>query len=185
MKNFIKNCPIAFYENRYIVYENGKILNLANNTFLNPIKNPNGYYKVGLADGNGSHKQMFIHRLVANHFIPNPYNFNQINHKDGDKSNNHVTNLEWCSSEQNIKHAFKTGLRKGYMSANDKEFYLNKVLSGVQVKDLAKSLGRRPETLHKMLRDTAKRLNIHDKWVQVMRENRKNAAIRNLSKINT
>ena len=70
------------------------------------------------------------------------------------------------------------------MSADDKEHYLQRVLLGEQVNDIAFEISRRPETLHKMLRETAKRLGIHDQWQTVMKENRRNAAIRNLRKIN-
>lgn len=181
-KNFMT--PIAYFENRYLINENGQIINLANNSILKPTKNPNGYLKVGLAQGDGTHKQELVHILVAKHFIPNPYGYPQVNHKNGNKLDCRKQNLEWCSPQQNVLHAFKTGLRPGYMSANDKEKYLAEVLSGKQVNDLAIEIQRRPETLHKMLRETAIRLGIHDDWVRVMKENRKNAAIRNLKKIN-
>jgi hypothetical protein len=176
--------PIARFERRYLIGPDGVVLNLANNRPLTPIKNPNGYLKVGLADGNGHHTQLLVHRLVALHYLPNPYEHPQVNHRDGDKKNNHVSNLEWCDPTGNIEHAFKTGLRTGYMSADDKERYLKEVLSGVQVNELASWISRRPETLHKILRETAKRLGIHDQWEAVMRENRKNAALRNLKAIN-
>ena len=175
------NYPIAHFENRYKITDEGKVLNLANNSYLSPIKNPNGYLKVGLADGNGSHKQLSIHTLVARHFIPNPYGYPHVNHKDGDKTNNHVNNLEWCSHQQNVNHALETGLRKGYMSADDKEKCLQQVIEGKQVKDLAVEISRRPETLHKMLRDTAVRVNKKDLWDAQMKENRANAAKRNLA----
>lgn len=176
--------PVARYENRYKITEDGRILNLANNRFLTPIPQTNGYLKVALASGSGNPQQLLLHRLVALHFLPNPYEYPQVNHKDGDKENNHVRNLEWCSAQQNNEHALKTGLRPGYMSADDKELYLKEILSGVQVSDLAARIDRRAETLHKMLRDTAKRLGIHDQWEEIMRRNRRDAAIRNLTKIN-
>ena len=183
--NFMKHIPIAYFENRYAITPTGLIKNLANNTYLTPIANPNGYLKVGLANGEGGHKQYAIHRLVALHFLPNPYGYNCINHIDGIKTNNNVANLEWCNYKQNNHHAFKTGLRPGYMSADEKEKHLFNVLKGVQVSSIATDIGRRPETLHKMLRETANRLGLADEWSRQMKENRKNAAIQNLKKINS
>lgn len=172
--------PIANFEQRYLISTSGEVINLATNTVLTPIKNPNGYLKVGLADGKGGHTQLSIHVLVAKHFLPNPYDHKQVNHKDGNKENNHVDNLEWVSASQNIQHALETGLRPGYMSANDKEIYLKRVLAGEQVKDIALAINRRPETLHKMLRTTATRLGLSSEWETQMKGNRRAAAIRNL-----
>lgn len=177
--------PIAFHENRYQINEFGQILNLANNTLLKPSVLGNGYLKVGLANGDGTHDQQLVHILVAKHFLPNPYGHPQVNHKDGIKANCSRDNLEWCTAQRNIEHALETGLRPGYMSADDKETYLLEVLRGVQVGDLAVQINRTPETLHKMLRDTAKRLGWHAQWSQQMKENRRNAALRNLQKINS
>jgi hypothetical protein len=56
-------------------------------------------------------KDQYMHRLVAMCYIENPKNYKEINHKDGDKTNNNVWNLEWCNRQMNNKHAFKTGLR--------------------------------------------------------------------------
>ena len=71
---------------------------------LKPYYNSKGYLKIGLTKNGKSHKKR-INRLVATAFIPNPYNFPQVNHKDGNKENNSVTNLEWTTDEINRKHA--------------------------------------------------------------------------------
>lgn len=61
---------------------------------------------------NGKNKREYIHRLVAIAFHPNPDNKKQVNHKDGNKSNNFKDNLEWNTSKENNDHAISTGLRK-------------------------------------------------------------------------
>ena len=69
----------------------------------------NGYFRITLRDMSLT-KRFLIHRLVATVFIPNPENKPQVNHKDGDKANNCVSNLEWATSSENNLHAFRTGL---------------------------------------------------------------------------
>lgn len=76
---------------------------------LKPILNKKGYYKVSLSK-NQKEKRFFIHRLVAIHFIENPLSKEQVNHKDGNKKNNRVDNLEWCTNLENQRHAIKNGL---------------------------------------------------------------------------
>jgi hypothetical protein len=68
-----------------------------------------GYRTVGLYGPEGR-RRFPIHRLVATAFIPNPDNRPQVNHLDGDKLNNRVENLEWCTARENMLHAFRTGL---------------------------------------------------------------------------
>lgn len=59
---------------------------------------------------NGERTVKLVHREVAKQFIPNPLNLPQVNHLDGDKTNNHYTNLEWCDAKANNKHARDNGL---------------------------------------------------------------------------
>lgn len=68
--------------------------------------NHKGYYKIRLGK-----KSYFIHRLVAQTFIPNLDNKPQVNHIDGNKQNNYVENLEWCTNSENQIHALKMGLK--------------------------------------------------------------------------
>ena len=77
---------------------------------LKPKITSNGYYMVVLSKDNKNNYKN-IHRIVAGNFIPNLYNKPQVNHKDGNKLNNNVENLEWNTSKENIDHAKKLGLR--------------------------------------------------------------------------
>jgi len=71
-------------------------------------KSDRGYLKI---TKNG--KSVSVHRLVAQAFLPNPLALPEVNHKDGNKENNAVTNLEWCTRSQNMKHAYASGLHPG------------------------------------------------------------------------
>ena len=71
------------------------------------------YYRINLLNGT-LQKTFLIHRLVACHFIPNPENKPYVNHKDGNKLNNNVTNLEWSTAAENNKHAYDSKLRKAF-----------------------------------------------------------------------
>lgn len=82
-----------------------------NNFILKQRITKGGYLRITLYK-NGMAKKYLVHRLVAQTFIPNPENKPQINHLDGNKQNNKVDNLEWCTNSENQKHAYKTGLEK-------------------------------------------------------------------------
>lgn len=79
----------------------------------------NGYYAITL-NKNNKQKRFCIHRLVALAFLENPKNKEEVNHKDGNKLNNCVDNLEWCTKSENTLHAYKIGL----MIPNNKPKYL-------------------------------------------------------------
>ena len=63
-----------------------------------------GYLVVSISDGKGNVRTARVHKLVALHFIPNPYNYPVINHKDENPFNNHADNLEWCTVKYNTNY---------------------------------------------------------------------------------
>ena len=116
---------------RYVKYSNGQI-HLHKGKVLSPVKSNLGYLLVSLCC-NGKYKSISVHRLVAQAFIENPDNLPEINHKDEDKTNNSVDNLEFCDRSYNnnygsrkdkvrdtkIKNGYWTGLRS---SLSKKEY---------------------------------------------------------------
>ena len=77
-----------------------------------------GYIVVTLCK-NTKIKRFLVHRLVAKAFIPNPNNLSQVDHKDGNKENNHTDNLEWCTQSINMRHAYEQGLWHGNMKVRE------------------------------------------------------------------
>lgn len=93
----------------YVIYSDGRIWSNLTNTFLTPQDNGTGYMKVSLRI-EGKPVNAYVHRLVAQSFVPNPNEHPEVNHIDGDKKNNRASNLEWCTGAENKHHASKTGL---------------------------------------------------------------------------
>jgi hypothetical protein len=100
--------PIKGFETLYQVSSLGRISNYRKVMSIQTM--PRGYKTIGLTITGKSHTRL-VHRLVAENFIANPEGKPEVNHKDGDKSNNSVSNLEWCTSSENKQHAINTGLK--------------------------------------------------------------------------
>lgn len=139
----------SFYDlSDYMIGEDGKIVNIHNNHIVKPQMNGKGYMRVSIGG-----RLEFVHRLVAQTFLPNPENKPQVNHKDGNKTNNCVSNLEWVTNQENRDHAVVHGLHlKGEACSNAK-------LTGEDVKyirdhmdipnnELAKRFGVRTQIIY-------------------------------------
>ena len=112
--------PIEGTDGMYEVSNTGKVRSLnylgrGITKELKPWKN-GGYRRINLIVA-GKKKNFLLHRMVAEAFIPNPDNKPEVNHKDGDKWNNSVANLEWATRRENITHADETGLRVNSIEA--------------------------------------------------------------------
>lgn len=98
-------------DNMYLVDKCGNVFSRFTNRYLKVSKSKTGYLVVNIRK-NGKRQPVYIHRLVAEAYIPNPDNKKQVNHIDGDKCNNLVENLEWVHDIENKQHAVKCGLTK-------------------------------------------------------------------------
>ncbi|MBO7526481.1 MAG: HNH endonuclease [Clostridia bacterium] len=102
--------PIKDYENLYEISNFGVIRKVKTKRPLKVFYRTNGYYTTSLCK-NYKVTMIYLHRIIAETFIPNPNNLPCINHKDGNKTNNDLSNLEWCTYSDNNRHAYETGLK--------------------------------------------------------------------------
>lgn len=111
--------PIPGYEDYYLVSNHGRIKSLGGRVggssqerILKQKEQHDGYLYFRVNHRTGGQKYLSAHRTVALVFIPNPDGKSQINHKDFDKKNNRVENLEWVTPKENIAHSIKNGVHK-------------------------------------------------------------------------
>ena len=92
-----------------------------------------------------------VHRVIARHFIPNPENKPQVNHIDGDKTNNDVSNLEWCDNEENMKHAIENGLVDNSSKVMNElgGQIAEAIIEGYIIKEIAKKNGVSEKTIRR------------------------------------
>lgn len=100
--------PVNGYEGIYEVSDQGRVRNVKRDRLRKP-SNIRGYQAVPLCKG-GKNRMKLLHRLVAEAFIPNHENKPQVNHINGNKADNRAENLEWVTPQENLRHAWETGL---------------------------------------------------------------------------
>jgi hypothetical protein len=118
----IENCitygweAVKGYEKYYLISPTGSVYSIRRKKVISPFVS-SGYLQVEL-NVNGIAAKHLVHRLVAEAYLPNPSDFPCVNHKDGNKLNNSVDNLEWCTYKKNMEHAREHGLLKTIGSNN-------------------------------------------------------------------
>lgn len=110
--------PIENYEGYYEVSNEGRVRNARTGYIMKKRLNVDGYVKATLTI-NYKAKDFGVHRLVAKAFIPNKENKETVNHIDGNKENNHISNLEWLDRHEQLEHAYKLGLKKPDRGCNN------------------------------------------------------------------
>lgn len=105
---------IPNYKDRYIVSNLGRVYSYLSNKILKTHISTNGYEQLTLVASNGERVKHRVHRLVAMAFLPNPDNLPEVNHKDENKLNNCVDNLEWCTKTYNNNYGTKTSKNKNH-----------------------------------------------------------------------
>lgn len=155
---------VQFRNTGYFVKENGDII--GKTKILKQIIKPDGYNSVCLYY-DGKAKTFLTHRMVAECYIPNPDNKPQVNHKDGNKTNNKVENLEWVNSKENINHFInEISTRRFFEQPNSKltlkeslEIYRCNKIDGIYQKQLAEKYGVHLETISRAIQNIKKEID--------------------------
>ena len=122
----------------------------------------NGYRYVTLYANNQS-KKLYIHRLLAELYIPNPECKRTVNHIDGNKQNNCITNLEWHTDSENIQHAYDNGLNHGSkITDSDREIMYNRFMNGDSMQAISDSYTFNNVTVSNHIRQYVKQHNLSE-----------------------
>ena len=149
---------VVGYEGLYEVSNLGRIKRSKNNTIRKQFNNFSNYRKISLR--NSKQKMYFVHRLVAQAFIPNPENKPFINHIDSCRSNNIISNLEWCTQKENMQHAVSKGRihplgnktnHKNMSSTEDRENFKKLYSKGLKLREISVLTGFSIGTVWKYL----------------------------------
>ena len=124
---------------KHIFYSNGDVFSKKHKMFLKHQTNTNSYQYVCFYEKGGVKKKKSIHRIVAENFIPNPENKKFVNHRDGDKTNNDISNLEWVTSNENMQHAWDNDIVSRKTKSGEK--FIKNIGDNFMVRIKDKSIG--------------------------------------------
>ena len=148
---------IIGYEGLYQISNYGNLKNVKRGTIKSNRALNKGYIKTVLHKC-GVRKHFLMHRLVAQAFIPNPLNKPEVNHKNGNKKDNRLSNLEWCTSKENIIHAIDNGFRSSVGKNNVKAKITEKDVVAIRrlsivrpIKELAKAFNLSASQVYKIV----------------------------------
>ena len=120
--------PIEGTDGKYEVSNFGRVRTNGKRPGLLTLTKQKSGYRYAMIEIDGKSCNRRVHRMVAQHFLPNPDNMKEVNHKDGNKDNNHVSNLEWCTRSNNVKHSFDTGLKQPHRWTDEEKQMLKEKL---------------------------------------------------------
>jgi len=163
----ISNTGKVRSKDREITYSNGRVHKYKGEEKKIQVRKKTGYNTVNLFK-NQKYVQKYVHILVAEAFIPEEEGKTQINHKDGNKSNNTVENLERCTPKENIQHAFKTNLS---INSRGEKSNLSKITEkqALEIMNLLDTGYSRKEIVKKtgVKYSTIKRIHTNETWKHV------------------
>ena len=138
------------FDTKYAISNKGKLINVKNGKELKTRINMNGYLEVQLST-NGTKRTYRIHRLVAIAFLDNIENKPYINHKDGNKQNNCIENLEWCTAKENDNHARNVGLKMQNKPIKAISIKTNNIICFESLSECARYFNTNKGTIHRVL----------------------------------
>lgn len=155
----------------YTISEDGVIINTKTGYIKKTWLCKNGYYYVDLQD-KGYRLKSPLHRLLALHFLPNPENKRTVNHIDGNKLNNSLSNLEWTTDSENMQHAYDNRLNhqtRKTSSLEADELFITRIMPGTTITSLAKELNVSVSQLSYRIKEASVRLNMEIEYANELR----------------
>lgn len=171
MKNIIySKYPLKY---KYLLTEDGKVYSQSTRKFLSTHLDKDGYEKVRLICADDKRHTFSVHRLMMENFYPrDDMKLLQVNHIDGNKLNNHISNLEWCTCEENIRHAIDHNLR----ALQCGEYNPASKLTEQQVKDIIillqskKYSGAEIDRMYGLCKDYSNSIRRKERWAYLTKD---------------